>query len=269
MAQAPTDALTTSIGACISRAREVINETWQPLMQATHLGADNEEETRLLQQQLDWQLQTASESLLILLEMLGAPRAAERFTARWDDASGKMSLALDAGDMDYVSCPRFEMLSATFESLVPEATQAVTLRAKQDIVKEALECTPKIVKASNKTPNSETDLHTIIHKHMEATFVGYLRKTAIATSPKYYIPDGAFPTLELAIEWKYLRNKDDLKRAIDEIKTDINSYGQSRLYTRFFGVFYQINSSICTPRELKLAFGNPTPSWDMILVTAP
>lgn len=206
---------------------------------------------------------------MLLLEVLGAPRALERFVARWEKASSSMTLALDAGDVEYVSCPRFEIVDELLASLVPASAEAVALYAKQQIVKETLESTPKIVKASKQSPQSETALHTIIHEHMEATFPGYLRKAAIATSAKYYIPDGALPSLEVAIEWKYVRDKNDLKRAIDEVKTDIASYGQSGQFTRFFGVFYQTDSSICTQMELTLALGKQAPSWHMILVTAP
>jgi hypothetical protein len=171
--------------------------------------------------------------------------------------------------MEYVSCSRFEIIDSIVSALLSEGEKAATLRAKQDVVRDALESTAKIVKLSGKTPSSEPALHAIVHEHMEATFPGYLRKVPVATSPKYYIPDGALPQIELAIEWKYVKDTPGLKIAVDDIKTDILSYGRSTQFSRFFGIIYQTSSSICSPAQLAQSFSNSDSRWEIFLVTQP
>jgi len=56
------------------------------------------------------------------------------------------------------------------------------------------------------------------------------------------------PSLECAIEFKYVNDEKELNRTMDEILADVEGYKGNPSYSVFYSVFYATNS-ICSPRR--------------------
>lgn len=65
---------------------------------------------------------------------------------------------------------------------------------------------------------------------------------------KCYNPDILIPSLERAIEFKYVKDEKELNRTMDEILADVEGYKGNPSYSVFYSVFYAVGS-FCSPQR--------------------
>lgn len=65
---------------------------------------------------------------------------------------------------------------------------------------------------------------------------------------KCYNPDILIPSLECAIEFKYVKDEKELNRTMDEILADVEGYKGNPSYSVFYSVFYAAGS-FCSPQR--------------------
>lgn len=65
---------------------------------------------------------------------------------------------------------------------------------------------------------------------------------------KCYNPDILIPSLECAIEFKYVKDEKELNRTMDEILADVEGYKGNPSYSVFYSVFYAVGS-FCSPKD--------------------
>jgi hypothetical protein len=145
------------------------------------------------------------------------------------------------GDFDHLDSPTLEyferLISALRMSVSKEMTdeQAWTLNR----LKEMLDDTSNLVHGRPSPPRDEGELEAIMHDYLSACFPGFVAKPKIGGSIKSFIPDCGIRTIGTAIEFKFVRTKQEAVNAFSGIVEDIAGYKGSRDWTRFFGVVYQ------------------------------
>ncbi|MEZ4653751.1 MAG: hypothetical protein R3E12_09205 [Candidatus Eisenbacteria bacterium] len=105
-------------------------------------------------------------------------------------------------------------------------------------------------------PKDETEFHQFVEAVLACRFAELQTKPAISTPLKNFEPDTGVPEATTLIEYKYLRKRSEVARAVDQIFADVAGYS-SREWKRIVIVVYE------TGRFATLA------SWRKQLATAP
>lgn len=123
-------------------------------------------------------------------------------------------------------------------------------RKEFEILENILDSTATLLKDFGIQPKSEPDVYKPMIKICKTAFPDNkdcshykFQKTA-----KCYNPDILIPSLECAIEFKYVNDEKELNRTMDEILADVEGYKGNPSYSVFYAVFYAANS-ICSPQR--------------------
>lgn len=126
----------------------------------------------------------------------------------------------------------------------------IDARKEFEILENILDSTATLLKDFGIQPKSEPEVYKPMIKICKTAFPDNkdcshykFQKTA-----KCYHPDILIPSLECAIEFKYVNDEKDLNRTMDEILADAEGYKGNPSYSVFYAVFYAANS-ICSPKR--------------------
>ncbi len=134
-----------------------------------------------------------------------------------------------------------------------------------------LENTDFILKNCNSTINNEADIYKQV-KWVLGLFYPLCRKLNKASfiqEFKIYIPDILIPELKVAIEYKYIKSKNDnIDNYIDQIRIDAINYVDDYRYESFIAVIYIEDTSIATPESIRMSWkAKKFPNnWDLVIV---
>lgn len=87
-------------------------------------------------------------------------------------------------------------------------------------------------------PSSENDVHVRIEGLLKCIYPDLLTKPRLSKPIKSFEPDTAIPSLRTLIEYKYITNRTEGKKILDQILTDILGY-QIDDYDNFIFVIYE------------------------------
>lgn len=87
-------------------------------------------------------------------------------------------------------------------------------------------------------PSSENDVHIRIEGILRCIYGDLETKQRIPKKIKSFEPDTAIPSLKTLIEYKYITSRDQGKKIVDQVYTDILGY-QSHDYDNIIFVFYE------------------------------
>lgn len=114
-----------------------------------------------------------------------------------------------------------------------------------------LKNTDVIIKNTSKTPNSEREVYDSVKNIINCIFPKSKNpKTNFIKTAKQYYPDVLIPELAAAIEFKYAKDENTLKKVIDEISIDQKGYTGDKDYKIFYAVFY-VTQKIWTDEKFK------------------
>ncbi len=87
-------------------------------------------------------------------------------------------------------------------------------------------------------PSSENDVHVRIEGLLKCIYPDLLTEPRLSKHIKSFDPDTAIPSLKTLIEYKYITNRTEGKRILDQILADISGY-QADDYDNFIFVIYE------------------------------
>lgn len=87
-------------------------------------------------------------------------------------------------------------------------------------------------------PSSEKDVHVRIEGLLKCIYPDLQTKPRLSKPIKSFEPDTAIPSLKTLIEYKYITNRTEGKKILDQILADISGY-QSDDYNNFIFVIYE------------------------------
>jgi len=129
-----------------------------------------------------------------------------------------------------------------------------------------LKDTAHLVKKRGIMPERELDVQKVMHDYLRACFPDFVKHPSISWPTKSFKPDGGIPSLDCAIEFKYVRTRDDVARSTDQVFADAKGYAGDGRWIRFSLVYY-----MTSPVEQPSAIGATLrlaglDQWDVIVV---
>src|SRR5215213_5781461 len=85
----------------------------------------------------------------------------------------------------------------------------------------------------------EMDLQKIMHDYLSASFPDFRQNPPIGGTLKTFKPDCGIASVCAAIEFKFVRTKEEVAIASSGIFEDTAGYSGSKDWTRFYSVIYQ------------------------------
>lgn len=244
---------------------------------ATHRRLDLEERERVQKEQLHYLLGAAVVRLQMYADALHIPslhRFLREWKTKWPEDSWTRVDRWSIPEADGVYSPPFTDLRHALDVLTvlsnPANSQPPELeRRGYEQLEHALRSMAKVCRERGVTVGKESDLQSVVHSHLEATFPDYVRKVQISKPLVNFRPDGGVLSLKAAIECKVITSEDSLKVAIHGLTEDLSGYAGSDDWRRFYTLCYMTNA-FAVEGQLTSALrasGN-SDRWTVILVTA-
>lgn len=157
----------------------------------------------------------------------------------------KGKILSDIGDMDSELMHIYRKYLDAFDDF-----SVIDTRKEFDILESILNSTATLLKDFGIQPTSETDVYKPIKNICKAAFPDNkdCSHYKFQQTAKCYNPDILIPSLECAVEFKYVNDEKELNRTMDEILADVEGYKGNPSYSVFYAVFYAANS-ICSPKR--------------------
>lgn len=99
--------------------------------------------------------------------------------------------------------------------------------------------TPNLVHRRPQAPANEHELQQIMHDYLDACFPDFVHRPRIHGTLKNFEPDCGIRSVGAAIEFKFVRTRDQVATAFSGIVEDAAGYKGSKDWTRFYSVIYQ------------------------------
>lgn len=157
----------------------------------------------------------------------------------------KEKILSDTGDMDSELMYVYRKYLDAFDDFY-----IINARKEFDILENILNSTATLLKDFGIQPKSEPEVYKPMIKICKTAFPDNkdCSHYKFHQTAKCYNPDILIPSLECAIEFKYVNDEKELNRTMDEILADVEGYKGNPSYSVFYAVFYAANS-ICPPQR--------------------
>lgn len=138
------------------------------------------------------------------------------------------------------------------------------------VLETILRNTAKIIEQAKLNPDREAKVRNAVLEILKLAFIDARKETAIAKSFKTYCPDIGIPALFAAIEYKYLRTKEDMKNHLDQVFADMHGYGGHPDWRNFYAVLYQ-QGAFYTQEDVVQFFreSGVSANWTPIVLNGP
>ena len=157
----------------------------------------------------------------------------------------KGKIPSDTGDMDSELMLVYRKYLDAFDDFY-----IIDARKELDILENILNSTATLLKDFGIQPKSEPEVYKPMIKICKTAFPDNkdCSHYKFQQTAKCYNPDILIPSLECAVEFKYVDDEKELNRTMDEILADVVGYKGNPSYSVFYAVFYAANS-ICSPKR--------------------
>lgn len=158
-----------------------------------------------------------------------------------------------------------ERLQETLRSLVDD-NQITDQRIQ--VFENILDNLAHLAHKRNLNPQKESDIQDLVDDYLKAAFPDY-RKLNVYGSLRNYKPDGWVPSLQVALELKFVRKHEDLGIAVAGVIEDTAGYSSSTEVRQFYSVFYMMQP-YATAGQIKAELSRVGASnWKPIVVYPP
>lgn len=212
--------------------------------------------------------------ILAYLESKNMTHFLETFKAKFDHIIEDDEL-IDEVEMSHPEIePELRIIAQFKKFLAPFKFFDYRQEREDDTLKliSILKNTDFILKNCNVQVENETDINRQM-RWVLGLFYPSCRsrnKASFIQQFKSYIPDILIPELKMAIEYKYIKSKDDnLDAFIDQIRTDASNYTDDYRYENFIAVIYLENTSVATPDSIEVSWkAKKFPqNWQIVIVS--
>lgn len=95
----------------------------------------------------------------------------------------------------------------------------------------------------------ESSLDDLVEAFLTPIYPDLNSNPALTLPEGYRQPDSAIPSLDLLLEYKFLKNKGELRRMIDEIQADIRNYAQDNW--KYFYIIIGMDKAYITKEKIE------------------
>lgn len=215
---------------------------------------------------LKWYVDKIYRDVAMLAERMLLPLTAKRVLAELDGIKkGNLALVEPSPYDVGLTSPHVDRVRAHFNSLavMTQGTEVTGL----DVFRTILENTPAIIELTKADPRKESDVQREVMKVLKIAFPGAEREPSLSHVFKSYKPDFGVRSLMAAAEYKFAANRDEVRRSLDGIYTDMKGYGGHYDWRTFYAVIYTTDTLV-NPREIEAEFRhvNADTNWSPIVV---
>lgn len=138
---------------------------------------------------------------------------------------------------------------------------------KSKLLERVLSSTGKIILDREIIPSNESMVQKAVYDVLIHIFPDTIKEFSIPKVSKNYVPDIGIKSLKTAIEYKFIDNKNDVKKAIGGVYEDILGYEGTLDWNTFYAVFY-MTKPFLTLEQIKAEFQDSKAPihWKPILV---
>lgn len=117
------------------------------------------------------------------------------------------------------------------------------------------------------TPKSEHEIHKPIFAYLKVLFPSAISKYKIHKPNKDYEIDVMIKKVNIGIEFKFAKSKNDVKKQMDELYTDMKGYIEDKTETKFIALMYMDSQYITEDVIVETLKQNKCPiNWEIITV---
>ena len=169
---------------------------------------------------------------------------------------------------DNYRCPALDSARQLFDSLAT-MTEGRALTGLS-VFETVLGNTAKIISQAGLEPDREVAVSGKIRDTLELCFTHVIQDPPIPKGITRYKPDIGVPDLMAAAEYKFVDAKEEMKRALREVYTDMKGYGGHPEWRSFYAVFY-MTKLFFTQKEVDKEFHlvKADLSWTPMVVVGP
>jgi len=191
---------------------------------------------------LEGNLDTAAVMLGVILDAVGMGNFQIEFVTRWREFT-KLGLGTTKyyPQVDHLDSKPLQYLEDVIRGLrlllgsVDDTFETYELLKLQEILAKSQHLTFRRSVLLTK----EVEFRDVMHDYLGACFPHYTRSVQIPGITLNFRPDGGVINLRAAIEFKFAKSLQEVKRALSGIMEDVSGYSGSRDWTRFFAVILQ------------------------------
>ncbi|CAL1690602.1 hypothetical protein MMB232_00731 [Brevundimonas subvibrioides] len=215
---------------------------------------------------LTFYIDKAFRDTAILAERLGLP------LYRQDVAAARSALKdlyrLQKPPEEEYRCPALDSAQRLFDSLAT-MTEGRALTGL-GVFENVLGNTAKIISQAGLEPDREVAVSGKIREVLELCFTHVIQDSPIPQGITRYKPDIGVPDLLAAAEYKFADSKEEMKRALREVYTDMRGYGGHPQWRSFYAVFY-MTKPFFTQKDVDKEFllVKADLSWTPIVLVGP
>jgi hypothetical protein len=218
-------------------------------------------------------LEELHDVLLVVLEAANMPETRSTLVEAWRDFSKGDALenTNDYHEYDSSESPALTFLERLIDGLRISVSNEIPSEDASTLnrLEAMLDDTAALVHRRNPHPANEADIQRIMHDYLSACFHDFVKNPQIGGTLKNFIPDCGIKSVGAAIEFKFVRDKDEVAKAFSGIAEDSAGYKGSKDWTRFYAVIYQAE-----PFALKSEFRSDlkrigATTWKVYLVNGP
>jgi hypothetical protein len=204
----------------------------------------------------------------ILAERLGLPLFAAEVAKTFQSYAGRGLLRMASNeDLDSYS-PPLARIRSFYQSL---ATMTDGRRVTGiDVFRTILQNTPAIIEARQLEPANEAMIRGAIFDVLRFAFNDAIREIPVGQLLKTFKPDLGVRSLMAAAEYKFADSEAEVKKALDEIYTDMRGYSGHYEWRTFFAVIYTTVALVSKERlEEEFRGVKADANWTPIIVVGP
>lgn len=190
----------------------------------------------------EWFLEKAFLTLMTLAEALQLPLLRTEIAGVFSDAraEGLVNVVHDPDGEEYQkwSEPAGLFVEALKTSLVTESSRTVTKDLESILRAAAYSITKRKGGAFRTNPKNEKDVHVRLEAILKCMFEDLRHKPTLAKPIKNFIPDTGIPSIQTLIEYKFLKESEQVGKVADEILADTRGYNSPE-WKSFIYVIYE------------------------------
>lgn len=233
-----SDKNTKGISRSIESIRSLLRIAYSEVMDDYH---DMHEWPEHVDDIVGWNIKTAYERSLILLEQIGLQETYYRLRELYDEAKsrGFSEKKEDPYGEPYLEwdSPLRSILDSISDFHVINEAETEFSRDLISIIEHATYSITN-TKTYSSVPKNENDVHLRLEGILRCIFPDLKRKPTLTKPIKNFEPDTGIPSLKTLLEYKYISNEAEAKRVVDEVLADTRGY-VSPDWNNFLFVIYE------------------------------
>jgi hypothetical protein len=193
---------------------------------------------------MEFCLQELYDVLVIVLEAAGMPETRSSLIKAWDNFKSEnegLRHVIHDDESNNLYSPALTFVERLMQGLQITMTREISSEAAWTLnrLEAMLRDTPALVHRRGVLPENEMELQKIMHDYLSACFSDFRFNPQIGGTLKNFKPDCGIASAGAAIEFKFVKSKEEMAIAFSGVAEDTAGYKGSKDWTRFYAVIYQ------------------------------